>query len=187
MSDREWRPVVGYEGFCEVSSDGLVRSVPRVVTQFSARAGKIVPLRRSGRLLAQNVSKRTGRPAVCLSRDGGCRTFQVQVLVCIAFHGPRPDGMQVCHNDGDPLNNRSSNLRWGTAKQNQADRLIHGTDLRGTQVGTAKYTPAIAAAIKAGEISSRAARERYGVSRSHFHRIRKGESWAHLAAAGVSD
>jgi len=33
----------------------------------------------------------------------------------------------VCHNDGDPHNNRVSNLRWGTASENALDAVRHGT------------------------------------------------------------
>src|SRR3546814_16009402 len=57
-----------------------------------------------------------------------------------AFVGPRPDGMEVAHNDGDPLNNRLENLRYATPAENTDDKLKHGTLLRGNAVGTAKLT-----------------------------------------------
>ena len=47
------------------------------------------------------------------------RTFNVARLVCEAFHGlPPADKPNVLHGDEDALNNRSTNLRWGTQKEN---------------------------------------------------------------------
>lgn len=43
----------------------------------------------------------------------------VHILVAEAFLGPRPGGMEECrHLDGDKLNNRADNLRWGTRPGN---------------------------------------------------------------------
>jgi len=55
----------------------------------------------------------------------------VHIAVCTAFHGPRPDGLQVRHLNGVHTDNRAENLAWGTGAENQADRIIHGTDHRG--------------------------------------------------------
>lgn len=49
------------------------------------------------------------------------RTFgnmKVHQLVCEAFHGKPKDGQVVIHKDENALNNRASNLRWGTQKEN---------------------------------------------------------------------
>lgn len=50
---------------------------------------------------------------------------RVHVLVAEAFISVRPQGMLVCHNDGNPLNNNFRNLRYDTAKGNIADREKH--------------------------------------------------------------
>ena len=42
----------------------------------------------------------------------------VAPLVCEAFHGPRPDGYDCMHLDGDSLNNKANNLAWGTREEN---------------------------------------------------------------------
>ena len=57
------------------------------------------------------------------------RLVYVHHLVCEAFHGKRPSGMYALHNDGDTTNNRSDNLRWGTATDNMKDRELHGNHL----------------------------------------------------------
>ena len=51
----------------------------------------------------------------------------MHMLVLLAFSGPRNDGLQTRHMDGNPANNTLSNLRYGTAKQNIQDQLVHGT------------------------------------------------------------
>ena len=51
----------------------------------------------------------------------------VHSLVMETFVGPRPEGMCVCHNDGDATNNALTNLRYGSLVDNQRDRIEHGT------------------------------------------------------------
>jgi hypothetical protein len=68
------------------------------------------------------------------------KLFAVQILVWEAFNGHRPEGMQVCHNDGDNRNNTLSNLRLDTRKNNCADRRKHGTENLGEKCGTSKLT-----------------------------------------------
>jgi hypothetical protein len=59
---------------------------------------------------------------------GGLRKkFRVHQLVARAFCGDRPSPEhQVRHLDGNSLNNAAGNLCWGTAKENAADRGLHG-------------------------------------------------------------
>ena len=69
-----WLPVVGYEGFYEVSNHDRVRSVDRVVL----RQGKH-RVHRKGKVLRSTV-KRGGSHQVVLSRDGKYKTVAVRVL-----------------------------------------------------------------------------------------------------------
>lgn len=46
--------------------------------------------------------------------------------VLLAFIGPCLDGMECCHNNGDPLDNRLENLRWDTRQANTIDKINHG-------------------------------------------------------------
>lgn len=119
MTNEEWRAVVGYEGLYEVSDQGRVRSVPRVIKDRSGRQqrwkGKVLALAESGRGKYFSV----GLP--------GGRTAHVHVLVAAAFIGLRPDGLEVCHGNGDHHDNRAENLRYGTPSDNMTDRVRHGT------------------------------------------------------------
>jgi hypothetical protein len=42
-----------------------------------------------------------------------------------AFVGPRPEGMEACHNNGNPAANRLENLRWDTHAGTVADVHLH--------------------------------------------------------------
>lgn len=52
----------------------------------------------------------------------------MHTLVALAFLGPRPEGKpHIRHLDGNARNNHVSNLAYGTAAENVADSLQHGT------------------------------------------------------------
>lgn len=93
----------------------------------------------SWRPLKPRNPNRDGHIPICLSLGGGKyrKTF-VHTLVLEAFVGPRPPGLQCCHNDGNPANNFVSNLRWGTQESNAADSIKHGVQVRGIRHGMAK-------------------------------------------------
>ena len=114
----EWRSVLGYEGLYEVSDQGRVRSLARTVK--SGKQTKRIPY------WSLVVSPREGYPALSLSRGGGRRIAYTHKLVCEAWHGPRPEGMQCRHLDGNPLNCTPENLRWGTPRENSQDTIRQG-------------------------------------------------------------
>jgi hypothetical protein len=74
----------------------------------------------------------SGYLGLSVSRNGTSKRKQVAHLVAEAFIGPRPVGLDVCHNDGNRTNNRRSNLRYDTKSENSRDALRHGTH-RGLQ------------------------------------------------------
>lgn len=76
---------------------------------------------------------------VRLSNSGHAATFNLGAVVLMAFVGPRPDGMECCHYDGNHRNNHLDNLRWDTHAANAADMKRHGTQPRGDQHYTRKY------------------------------------------------
>lgn len=120
MSDgiaETWRAAPGFDGLYEVSSFSRVRSLPRM-TRAGMRGGKVLSPTPVGE----------GYLSVMFSRDGAtCRRY-VHALTCEAWHGPRPDGLEVRHLDGDMLNNAPGNLEWGTKSENAQDSIRHGTN-----------------------------------------------------------
>lgn len=126
MSDdtERWLPVVGYEGYYEVSDFGRVRSLDRLVP----RRGQGT-LRVKGRVLSPGThgTEWGERFVVGLSRDGSTVNARIAPLVLAAFVGPRPAGAVACHDNGDSTDDRLSNLRWDTPRENNLDMLRHGT------------------------------------------------------------
>lgn len=113
----EWRPVAGYEGSYEVSDHGNVRSIDRMIIN---KIG--YKQRYRGKLLAPRATAegylRVGLPHA---------DKRIHRLVLEAFVGPCPEGMEACHNDGNPANNHLGNLRWDTPSANNYDQVRHGT------------------------------------------------------------
>lgn len=127
---------------------------------------------------------RHGYAKVRLTRDGRRVRVPVARIVCIAFHGPRPSpDHQVRHLNGDKLDNRASNLAWGTAQENAADRDGHGTTIRGVRSPHAKLTAEIVrtARLRAslGCPVKPMARE-LGVSQKTLVNAISGRTWAHV-------
>lgn len=110
--DETWLPVPGYEGKYRVSSLGRVFSEPR-------------PHARGGGIIHPRLKKR-GYLTVVLSRDAKTEMRGVHQLVALAFLGPRPEKHEVRHLDGDPLNNRLTNLAYGTRSQQRRDDVRNG-------------------------------------------------------------
>lgn len=172
-----WKQVKGYEGLYEASSLGRIRSIDRTVQTFSHRGNRHTDLIRKSVILRQNQTG-GGYKGVSLSKGGVTKTRRVNVLVCEAFHGEKLDGHQVRHLDGDKTNNAEDNLAWGTAVQNQADRIAHGTDLRGEMVKTSKITKEDVLEIRASASYAKYLSKK--VSHTQYYRIKNRESWAHV-------
>ena len=120
-SDGQWLPVVGYEGYYEVSDHGCVRSVERTVPQRGKKPRTFPSI-----VLKFGSRHPFGYVTVNLCRDNRSRTVTVHSLVLEAFTGPRPEGMWGLHGDDDPSNNHLSNLRWGSPKDNSRDMVSRG-------------------------------------------------------------
>jgi HNH endonuclease/NUMOD4 motif len=124
-----WLPVVGYEGFYEVSSIGGVRSLARFVhNQHGAYL-------KEGCALTPSINTK-GYRRVTLTQAGVSRTREVHRLVCLEFHGQPGSGQEVRHLDGDSLNNCASNLAWGTHSENCLDKVTHGTAINASSLKT---------------------------------------------------
>lgn len=79
---------------------------------------------------------------VSVSTGKGQRSIPVHVMLLDAFVGPRPEQMEIRHLDGNPKNNNLKNLAYGTVEQNANDRILHGTQPRGSSHPRAKLDDA---------------------------------------------
>jgi len=167
-----WKAVPDYEGLYEVSNFGSVRSLPRVVCNKDGMpVGKS-----SGKILTLSIGLR-GRRQVMLYKNRKYQCFKVHALVMLAFVGPRPKGMDICHNDGDASNNLITNLRYDTRAGNFADKLLHGTHQRGENAPFHKLTDSQIHEIKKLRSEGKKCRELgevYGVHKVYISQICRG-------------
>lgn len=175
----EWRDVVGLEGRYQVSNFGQIKAVERTAEVIFRGKPYLKTLREK---VFHPSLHGFGYPQVNLVRPCGSRySVSLHTLIARAFLGEKPEGMYVCHNDGDPGNCRADNLRYDTQKGNMDDRAKHGTCLVGEGVGTAKLSNDEVREMKehlaSKMYSTRQLAEKYGVEVSTVRNIRRGTSW----------
>jgi len=113
-----WLPVVGFEGFYEVSDNGQVRSFGR--WKWNGKTYYWL----EGRTLVRSVDGRGYLNVNLVGKRKVTRT--VHSLVAEAFIGPLPEGFICCHNDDNKNNCALDNLRYDTHAGNVADTYRNG-------------------------------------------------------------
>lgn len=126
FKSEQWRAIPGHVGHYEVSSEGRVWSHrlhrPLVAAEVPGRY-KRVNLRRP---------------------DGGREIVDIHVLMALAFIGPRPEGQEVRHLNGNPYDNRLANLAYGTRSDQRRDDVQNKVNPFSKRTHCAKgheYTP----------------------------------------------
>jgi hypothetical protein len=102
----------------------------------------------------------------------------VHHLVLLAFKGPCPKGMEARHLDGDPSNNKISNLRWGTPKKNMQDRDKHGKTKFGEDHWYCKLTSKQVDSLKKDRkngMSRKRTADKYRVSETYVSLVTNGK------------
>ena len=157
----QWRDVIGFEGIYQVSDCGQIKSI------------------QTGKFKKITINKHNLRPYLALWKNNRQLICKPHKLVMDAFVGPRPVGMECCHNDGNPNNNHLNNLRWDTSKNNHADKVKHGTTNRGERCGAAKLAQKQVDEIRQDNRLQRLIAADYGVYQNTISRIKNGKRWAH--------
>lgn len=180
MMEEVWKPIPGYGGHYEASSEGRIRSLDREVEKFSVLVGRVVKQHYKGKILKQCKGDQYGHLYVRFGVNKQKYMAHVARLVLLAFVG-EPDGdLQARHLNGDAGDNRFNNLAWGTQLENNRDRKAHGRYAVGEKHHSAKLTPDDVLAIKASQENGVILSRRFGVGVSTISRIRRHESWVHL-------
>jgi HNH endonuclease len=176
----EFREIPGFDGY-RFYRDGVIGS--QWATGFD---GKTDVWRR-----IDGYPLGSGHIQVTIKFNGETRRFGAHHLICWAWHGPCPDGMECCHGNGQPAENREDNLRWGTPKDNSRDSILHGTMVRGEDKAGAKLTEAQVLEIRRLHANGRGtllrSAERYGVSWSAIKKVVDRKTWTHLKDEGWQD
>lgn len=162
----EWRQLAEFPDY-EISETGSIR---RLTDSACARRGYILKPK------VDRYGYLTVRPFY----NGAGQYVTVHRLVALAFLGdpPTPEH-QVAHFDGNQQNNHFTNLRWATAKENQADKARHGRVPCGIRHWKAKLSDAQVAEIRsryaAGGIRQKDLGAMYGVNQAHVSGLVRGE------------
>lgn len=163
-----WKPVVGYEDLYKVNNLGEIFSI------------------KNQQLLKPNKDNK-GYLRVNLynwSESSKSRTFLVHTIVMLTFKGPRPKGMEICHNDGRPENNKLDNLRYDTKSANNLDKKRHGTVPTRT---SSKITEDQVISLKTEwndtSVSVKELSDKYGIHHASVRYILRGDTWAEIGPA----
>jgi hypothetical protein len=155
------------------------------IMSYKSRNGR-GPASLVGRLKKPTKVKGKKYFQVALIDVTGTKIFRkVHLLVLEAFVGPCPPGMEGCHDDGDAANNKLSNLRWDTHKNNIEDQVKHGTRRRGTDIGISVLTEDQVREIKAAlpgwkHGTGRFFARKFGVGDNAIHSVKTGKTWSHV-------
>lgn len=120
MEDLEiWKDIPEWEGYYQASSFGGIRSIDRfIISKTGKRFLK-------GKILKAHIGDRYLQ--VVLSKPGiGNISKLVHVLVCTTFHEKPDYACEVLHGNNVKLDNRATNLRWGTHMENIQDAIRDG-------------------------------------------------------------
>jgi hypothetical protein len=155
MNER-WRIAHNVNGLYQVSDFGRVR--------------------RDGRILKGSAAGK-GYRKIILCVAGTRQHKYIHELVLEIFVGPRPQGMEAAHNNGQRDDNRLANLRWDTRSGNFADKQKHGTATAGERHSRRKLSAPDVLTIRASTGSCKEVGDYYGVCPTQISRIRTGKNW----------
>lgn len=109
----EWRDIPQYEGLYQVSNQGQIRSIDRIVR----RNGETTKNLRGFILLP--LYQKSGYMFVFLSKNGKAKRMAIHRAVALAFIPNTENKPEVNHINEDKTDNRVENLEWATIKENR--------------------------------------------------------------------
>ncbi|MCX8963225.1 hypothetical protein EHW64_19440 [Erwinia psidii] len=149
-----WKPIPGFEDRYEVSNQGHVRSIPRLVRAVS-KAGNEYFRRVPGVVLSPGSCR--GYLIVNIPPKGSVKVHQ---LVALAFVEGYQTGLEVNHIDGTKANNNADNLEWVSRSANQFHAVSSGLKSQAIAVrnpDTGQLFPSISQAAKVCHVNHRTA------------------------------
>lgn len=175
----EWRPIPETDGEYEASTEGRIRSVSGTVRVFP-RGVRWTTKPFRGRVLKLTTTQ-YGYQQVMLSVSGIKKKHWVHWLVLQTFVGPRPEGMECRHLNGQRSDNHLSNLAWGTKQENMEDQRRHGSLQQGERHAKAKLTADNVRGIRAdyasGSYSLHALGAKYGIHFRTAYDVVRRKTW----------
>jgi hypothetical protein len=178
----EYRTIPGFSAY-RAGTDGSIWSCLRAQASPDGKAMQADTGNRT-RKLRPELRKEDHRKRYTLRRNDGKLVRKYgSYFVLLAFSGPKPEGYEACHNDGNCTNDKPSNLRWGAVIENKADMVAHGTRPVGEKVNFAKLTSSQVMSIRerrASGVPPRVLAQEYSVTPELIWMIATRKIWRHL-------
>ena len=165
MTKEVFKGIPGFE-FYQISNFGRVKSL---------KFGK-------ERILKPVIDSK-GYNKVNLCKSGVRYAETIAVLVLTTFISNRPPKYDSSHLDGNCLNNKLSNLKWETRKQNLHRRVEHGTLNSGIKHGRSKLKNKDVFRIRQllkENVVQRIIANKFNVHESIISDIKYNKLWAHI-------
>lgn len=122
------KPIPNFKGYF-INKNGNIYSIIKRSNQSSPKKPKLL-----------KVFLSAGYKTIFLTKDKERYKRFIHRLLLEIFIGKCPKGMECRHLNGNRLDNRLSNLKWGTRRENQRDRLFNNKDNRGEKSSLSKLT-----------------------------------------------
>lgn len=173
---RFWKEIPGFDGKYSISKDGKIRSL-------YSRWGK-----RKNPMELSVWQQDKGYKCVKLTRNNGSKKYYIHKLLAQAFI-PNPENKPcVNHKDGDPTNNKLSNLEWATYSEDQKHAHKSGLNNKDYATGqnnnlsklTENEVLEIRAAHKLDCFNYTEMADAYDVSDVTIRNIIKRKTWKHI-------
>lgn len=159
-----------------ITKDGRVWSKKRVTLSHYSVKGKWLKPRQTTAGYCEAV-------LFCVGKE---YKKAVHRLVLETYVGPCPPGMECRHLDGNSLNNRLNNLKWGTHQENVQDAIKQKTFAMGENHFYAKLKASdvriIIYVALTGLFTHQEIADQYGVQQSCISRILQRKRWGHIWA-----
>ena len=104
-------------------------------------------------------------------------------VMCFLVHGSPPtEKHEAAHSCGNGHHGclNPTHLRWSTRKENEMDKVMHGTLCRGSDINTSKLSCADVLDIRESASSGVVLAKRYGVSTAAISAVRTRKTWRHV-------
>lgn len=172
-----WKDIKNLEGLYQVSNNGKIRSLDRIITYIDGRKYHY-----KGKILKQYIQD-NGYYYILLNYKRKLYRFSISRLVLSTFVRHPKNGEEAAHfPDSDKSKNNVDNLIWCSPKENSSHKVTHKTLMMGNKHWNAKLSEKEVIEIRylsktktQSDIS-----QIYNISRRTISDIIKKKTWRHI-------